>query len=89
MRGLVSTLRTRTSPTYHRQSSLPGACRRGCWLLALSCTLAALALAAPAAGASELLIEGAGNGHGVGMSQDGALGLAEHGYSSADRKSVV
>jgi len=83
MRGLVSTLRTRTSPTYHRRSSLQGACHRGRWLLALSCTLAALALAAPTAGASELLIEGAGNGHGVGMSQDGALGLAEHGYSSA------
>lgn len=28
-----------------------------------------------------LLIEGAGDGHGVGMSQWGALGLAEHGWS--------
>jgi stage II sporulation protein D len=28
-----------------------------------------------------LVIEGAGNGHGVGMSQDGALGYAEHGYT--------
>ena len=27
------------------------------------------------------MIEGAGDGHGVGMSQDGALGYAAHGYS--------
>ncbi len=27
------------------------------------------------------MITGAGNGHGVGMSQDGALGYAQHGYS--------
>ncbi len=52
--------------------------------------LAALPLAAPAratpaltsaAAGTTLLIEGAGEGHGVGMSQDGALGLARHGYS--------
>jgi stage II sporulation protein D len=43
--------------------------------------LAAPALAAPAAGAWQLVVEGAGDGHGVGMSQDGALGLAQHGYS--------
>ncbi len=29
------------------------------------------------------MIEGAGEGHGVGMSQDGALGLARHGYTCA------
>jgi stage II sporulation protein D len=28
-----------------------------------------------------LIINGAGDGHGVGMSQEGALGLAQHGYS--------
>ncbi len=53
---------------------------------ALACTLAALALcAAPAAqaGASTLVIEGAGDGHGVGMSQDGALGYAQHGWTAA------
>jgi stage II sporulation protein D len=33
------------------------------------------------AGASQLVIDGAGNGHGVGMSQEGALGYAEHGWS--------
>jgi SpoIID/LytB domain protein len=43
--------------------------------------LAGLALWAAPAGASTLLIEGAGDGHGVGMSQDGALGYAEHGWS--------
>jgi stage II sporulation protein D len=30
--------------------------------------------------ANTLLIAGAGDGHGVGMSQDGALGFAQHGY---------
>jgi SpoIID/LytB domain protein len=43
--------------------------------------LAALALWAAPAGASTLVIEGAGDGHGVGMSQDGALGYAQHGWS--------
>lgn len=33
------------------------------------------------AGAATLVIDGAGDGHGVGMSQDGALGLAEHGWT--------
>jgi SpoIID/LytB domain protein len=33
------------------------------------------------ASASTLLISGAGSGHGVGMSQDGALGYAERGWS--------
>lgn len=31
--------------------------------------------------ANTLVIAGAGDGHGVGMSQDGALGFAQHGYS--------
>ena len=53
--------------------------------------LASLVLCASAAGfsaasatpasASTLVIDGAGDGHGVGMSQDGALGLAEHGWT--------
>ena len=33
------------------------------------------------AGAATLVIDGAGDGHGVGMSQEGALGYAEHGCS--------
>jgi stage II sporulation protein D len=40
---------------------------------------AGLLAAAPAHGAAKLTIRGAGFGHGVGMSQYGALGLAEHG----------
>jgi stage II sporulation protein D len=35
----------------------------------------------PSASASTLVIAGAGDGHGVGMSQDGALGYAEHGWA--------
>jgi SpoIID/LytB domain protein len=46
----------------------------------------ALAAGAPSAAAGTqagqtLVIKGAGYGHGVGMSQEGALGYAEHGYS--------
>jgi SpoIID/LytB domain protein len=40
-----------------------------------------LTLCAGPAGASQLVIDGAGYGHGVGMSQEGALGFAEHGWS--------
>src|SRR5580692_12141441 len=48
--------------------------------------LLALTAGAPGAAASTqagqtLVIKGAGYGHGVGMSQEGALGYAEHGYS--------
>jgi SpoIID/LytB domain protein len=42
--------------------------------------LAVLVLCAGPASASQLVIDGAGNGHGVGMSQEGALGYAEHGW---------
>jgi stage II sporulation protein D len=35
---------------------------------------------ASSASPSQLVIDGAGDGHGVGMSQDGALGYAEHGW---------
>jgi SpoIID/LytB domain protein len=49
----------------------------------VSCMLAVLALCAAPAAASTLVIEGAGDGHGVGMSQDGALGYAQHGWSDA------
>jgi stage II sporulation protein D len=43
--------------------------------------LTTLLLCASSAGAQTLMIEGAGDGHGVGMSQEGALGYAEHGWS--------
>jgi stage II sporulation protein D len=55
--------------TYHRTFALTA--------------LMTLWLAAGAARASTLVIRGAGEGHGVGMSQDGALGFAQHGYSYA------
>jgi stage II sporulation protein D len=57
------------SPTYHRGSALR---------LILP-TVAALLLCAAPAAASTLVITGAGDGHGVGMSQDGALGYSQHG----------
>jgi stage II sporulation protein D len=47
----------------------------------LVATLAALLLCAAVARASDLVIAGGGDGHGVGMSQEGALGYAEHGFS--------
>ena len=52
-------------------------------IASLACAFAVLALGAAPAGASTLVIEGAGDGHGVGMSQDGALGYAQHGWSDA------
>jgi stage II sporulation protein D len=47
----------------------------------VSATAAVVLLAASGARASSLVITGSGEGHGVGMSQDGALGFAEHGWS--------
>ncbi|MBA3807925.1 MAG: SpoIID/LytB domain-containing protein, partial [Solirubrobacterales bacterium] len=68
-----------TVSTYHRPQVRPGA-RRHAWAMLLGTLLAALLACAPAH-ASTLIIEGAGDGHGVGMSQDGALGYAQHGAS--------
>jgi SpoIID/LytB domain protein len=67
--------------TYHRSGSLQEPSRNLLGVLALA--LVALALSAPSALASteSLVIAGAGDGHGVGMSQEGALGYAEHGAS--------
>lgn len=48
---------------------------------AAAVTFAAL-LAAPAQGASTLVITGAGFGHGIGMSQYGTLGYAQHGWTA-------
>ena len=42
---------------------------------------AGFAPGAAASAAQTLVITGAGDGHGVGMSQDGALGYAEHGWT--------
>jgi SpoIID/LytB domain protein len=74
-----------TISTYHRlRGVLRGGRTRfaagGC--VALCCALCAAASpAASPAYATELVIQGAGWGHGVGMSQEGVLGFAEHGYS--------
>ena len=72
-------------PTYHRPAARPGASRRRSRaLVAFAAALLAAAAGPPASVAAPgqtLVIEGAGNGHGVGMSQDGALGYARHGAS--------
>jgi SpoIID/LytB domain protein len=76
--------------TYHRLRAHPdrsvrrarlGRSAPSILLAALTVCVAALLLGAGVASASDLVISGAGNGHGVGMSQDGALGYAEHGSS--------
>jgi stage II sporulation protein D len=61
-----------TRSTYHRTFRC---------LAALLATFAALLACAAAAPATDLVIAGGGYGHGVGMSQEGALGYAEHGFS--------
>jgi SpoIID/LytB domain protein len=61
-------------PNYHRFFPLRP-------LLAAAALVGALGAGTTQAGAQPtLVIGGAGNGHGVGMSQDGAKGYAEHGY---------
>jgi stage II sporulation protein D len=60
-------------PTYHRTHRL---------LTLVGAILAAsLTLCAGTARAADLVISGGGFGHGVGLSQEGALGYAEHGFS--------
>ncbi|HEX3511199.1 MAG TPA: SpoIID/LytB domain-containing protein [Solirubrobacteraceae bacterium] len=68
-----------TAPTYHRPRARLAAARSA--LATGAAAIALLAATAAPAGAATLLIEGAGEGHGVGMSQDGALGLAQHGLT--------
>jgi stage II sporulation protein D len=58
--------------TYHRLRPCLGI---------LAAALTSMLLWVPIARAQDLVITGAGNGHGVGMSQDGALGYAVHGWS--------
>src|SRR4051794_35742701 len=48
-------------------------------ILTLGLAAGGFAAAAPAQAASTFVIRGAGFGHGVGMSQYGAMGYAEHG----------
>ncbi len=74
--------------TYHRFARIPALLAGALAALAFSTGAAPTALAARAAtvaraaSTSTLLIAGAGDGHGVGMSQDGAYGYAKHGWSS-------
>lgn len=70
-----------SSSTYQRAWGLPVACRRAAAVLLLGWLLAAVPAGAATPATSSLLIAGAGDGHGVGLSQDGALGYAEHGYT--------
>ena len=52
-------------------------------LTSLAVLLTLAATAAPAQGASRVIVRGAGFGHGIGMSQYGALGFAERGRDHA------
>ncbi|TMK24563.1 MAG: SpoIID/LytB domain-containing protein [Actinobacteria bacterium] len=65
--------------TYHRPRGLQGFRRRIQALVAL--VAAFLLLLVAGARASTLVITGSGEGHGVGMSQYGALGFARHGWT--------
>ena len=49
-------------------------------LVATLLAITLLGIAATAQASPTLVIQGAGDGHGVGMSQEGALGYAQHGY---------
>jgi SpoIID/LytB domain protein len=78
------------SSTYHRPRNAPRNLARvlatlAGWLLLSVCTCASVAARSvghTSESSSEILvINGAGDGHGVGMSQDGALGFAQHGWS--------
>jgi stage II sporulation protein D len=71
-------------PTYHRLCHAPASAAASVLAVvvaAASCALLLSASGASASQAQELVITGAGDGHGVGMSQYGALGYAEHGWS--------
>jgi SpoIID/LytB domain protein len=89
----VQSLSNAMSSTYHR-ARIPRGRRRALatLLTGLSLCSGLVPLAAwargsntrqraTAAGSQALVIAGAGDGHGVGMSQEGALGYAQHGYS--------
>jgi SpoIID/LytB domain protein len=74
-------------PTYHRlctglaHGAASGLVSLSAALVIAGTSVAVLPASAGAAQTQELVITGAGDGHGVGMSQDGALGYAEHGWS--------
>jgi SpoIID/LytB domain protein len=77
------------SSSYHRPTWTSGPRRSWRRRRALGIAAALLTTASLGAGvtsataAQTLVIQGAGYGHGVGMSQEGALGYAQHGYGYA------
>jgi SpoIID/LytB domain protein len=83
--------RTKVSPRRDASPPLTGTPSRGfglsgpahgVWPTILAACLATLLLGVGVARAAPVLeISGAGDGHGVGMSQDGSLGYAEHGWT--------
>ncbi|HEY2201406.1 MAG TPA: SpoIID/LytB domain-containing protein [Solirubrobacteraceae bacterium] len=50
-------------------------------VIACACVVLLWTVFCAGASASTLVVSGAGDGHGVGMSQDGALGYAQHGWT--------
>ncbi len=70
--------RAKTSP---RGISFPGSAPRALPAGLAACVATLLLGAGVARASAELVVSGAGDGHGVGMSQDGALGYAEHGWT--------
>lgn len=70
--------------TYHHTLRSPGRLTGALAVLALAFAFTTMGTAiarAGVGGSSTLQISGAGDGHGVGMSQEGALGFAQHGFS--------
>ncbi|HEY3969840.1 MAG TPA: SpoIID/LytB domain-containing protein [Solirubrobacteraceae bacterium] len=73
-----------TRSTYHCFYAQMRRVSVAAWVLAMLASIGvavATPMSAGAASTSQLVIDGAGDGHGVGMSQDGALGFAEHGWA--------
>jgi SpoIID/LytB domain protein len=70
-----------TNPTYRARGALRAHARARLAASLIALCAAAMFAATGRADAAELVIQGAGWGHGVGMSQEGAAGFAEHGYS--------
>ena len=69
------------SPTYQRPRGIQALAIATLSLLAIAGGLFGVCATAALAAGESLVIEGAGDGHGVGMSQEGALGYAQHGWS--------
>jgi len=76
MTGSRPTIPTAARPTTRRAR----AALAGCLLVALACAALAAAPAARGASTTTLTLEGRGWGHGIGMSQYGADGYAQHGW---------